>query len=184
MLTGKQVVLRPVERDDLKLFHKWKNDEGIMRLGNSYPDSSQSMVMLETEYEKVLKGEDISRRDYIIEEKAGKRPIGWGGLQIYTRQRRMTSANLGLALGERDAWKKGYGTETVQLLLGLAFEQMNLHRTEWWTYAENTASLKLAAKTGFKEEGRLRSAVFFDNKYHDVVVLGQLKSDYDSQVKT
>jgi len=48
MLTGKQVVLRPVERDDLKLFHKWKNDEGIMRLGNSYPDSSQSMVMLET----------------------------------------------------------------------------------------------------------------------------------------
>jgi len=78
MLTGKQVVLRPVERDDLKLFHKWKNDEGIMRLGNSYPDSSQSMVMLETEYEKVLKGEDISRRDYIIEEKTSKRPVGWG----------------------------------------------------------------------------------------------------------
>ena len=184
MLTGKQVVLRPVERDDLKLFHKWKNDEGIMRLGNSYPDSSQSMVMLETEYEKVLKGEDISRRDYIIEEKANKRPIGWGGLQIYTRQRRMTSANLGLALGERDAWNKGYGTETVNLLLGLAFEQMNLHRTEWWTYPENKASLKLAAKTGFTEEGRLRSAVFFDNRYHDVVVLGQLKPDYDSRVKT
>ncbi len=52
---------------------------------------------------------------------------------------------------------------------------MNLHRGEWWTFAENTASLKLV---GFRENGRLCEAVFFDNKFHDLVVLGILKNEY------
>ena len=33
---------------------------------------------------------------------------------------------------------------------------------------------------GFKEEGRVRDSVFFDNKYHDSVVLGLLKDEYEA----
>jgi RimJ/RimL family protein N-acetyltransferase len=55
---------------------------------------------------------------------------------------------------------------------------LNLHRAEWWTFAENTASLKLATKMGFREEGRLREVVFFDNKFHDMVVMAMLKDEY------
>ncbi len=184
LLTGRQVILRPIEREDLKTLHKWQNDEEIMRLARSFPDNSTSLVGLEAEYDKVLKGEDLSRHDYIIEEKTSKRPVGWGGLRIHTFTKRMTSANLGLALGEKDSWNKGYGTEIVELLLKEAFEQLNLQRTEWWTFAENIPSLKLAAKMGFIEEGRLRNAVFFDNKFHDMIVLGQLKDEYASRKKT
>ncbi len=57
---------------------------------------------------------------------------------------------------------------------------MNLHRAEWWTYAENNVSVQLAKKLGFKEEARLRDAVFFDNRYHDLVVLGLLKQEFES----
>jgi RimJ/RimL family protein N-acetyltransferase len=32
---------------------------------------------------------------------------------------------------------------------------------------------------GFKEEGRLRENVFFDNQFHDTVVLGLLKSEFE-----
>ncbi len=80
--------------------------------------------------------------------------------------------------GEKRAWNKGYGTETVELLLKEVFEQLNLHRAEWWTFAENTTSLRLAEKMGFKEEGRLRDTVFFDNRFHDMVVLGLLRDEY------
>jgi len=51
-----------------------------MRLREFLPRQFAVMVMLETEYEKVLKGEDISRRTTSSEEKGNKRPIGWGGL--------------------------------------------------------------------------------------------------------
>jgi RimJ/RimL family protein N-acetyltransferase len=92
----------------------------------------------------------------------------------------MTGADVGLALGEKNTWNKGYGTETAKLLLDEVFRQLNLHRAEWWTYAENNVSIQLARKLGFKEEARLRDAVFFDNRYHDLVVLGLLKHEFDS----
>jgi RimJ/RimL family protein N-acetyltransferase len=57
---------------------------------------------------------------------------------------------------------------------------LNLHRAEWWTYAENNVSVQLAKKLGFREEARLRDAVFFDNRYHDLVVLGLLKHEFES----
>jgi diamine N-acetyltransferase len=64
-------------------------------------------------------------------------------------------------------------------LLIEAFEQLNLHRVAWWTFAENAASLGLARKMGFKEECRVRDSVFFDNRYHDSVGLGLLKTEYE-----
>ncbi len=180
MLSGKKIVLRALEREDLKALHRWQNDEEIMRLARSFPDHVISMVALEAEFEKELRGEDTGRRAYIIEEKSTGKPVGWATIRIHQFQRRMTSADVGLALGEKKAWKKGYGTETSGLLLDEVFQQLNLHRAEWWTYAENTVSVKLAEKMGFREDGRLREAVFFDNRFHDMVVLGMLRNEYKS----
>jgi diamine N-acetyltransferase len=168
-----------LEREDLAALHKWQNDEEIMRLARSFPDHVISKEALQGEFERELKGEDTGRRAYIIEEKSTGKPVGWATIRIHQFTRRMTGADIGLALGERRAWKKGYGTETSRLLLDEVFLQLNLHRAEWWTFAENLASLKLAVKMGFKEDGRLREAVFFDNKFHDLVVLGILKDEYE-----
>jgi len=180
LLSGILVVLRALEREDLASLHKWQNDEEIMRLARSFPDHVISKEALEAEFAKELKGEDTGRRAYIIEEKSSNKPMGWATIRIQQFQRRMTAADVGLALGEKTAWNKGYGTETAKLLLEEVFRQLNLHRAEWWTYAENNLSVHLAKKLGFKEEARLRDAVFFDNKYHDLVVLGLLKQEFES----
>jgi len=66
MLTGKWVVLRALERDDLKLIHKWQNDEEVMRLARSQPDHAISMEALAAELEKNLKGEDATTRRFGI----------------------------------------------------------------------------------------------------------------------
>lgn len=178
------MVLRSFEREDLKLLHEWQNDEEVMRLARSFPDHTISMVALEAKYDRVWKGEDFAERGYIIEEKTSKRALGWASITIHQWTKRATSADVGLAIGEKDFWQKGYGTEVVELLLKEAFEQLNLHRVGWWTFAENTASntasIVLARKMGFKEEGRVRDSVFFDNKYHDSVVLGLLKDEYET----
>src|SRR2546428_12304482 len=92
----------------------------------------------------------------------------------------MTGADVGLALGEQTAWNKGLVQETARLLLDEVFRQLTLHRAEWWTFPENNVSVQLAKNLGFKEEARLRDAVFFDNRYHDLVVLGLLKQEFES----
>ncbi len=83
LLTGRKVVLRSFERDDLKLLHKWQNDEEVMRLARSFPDHTISMAALEAKYDRVLKGEDLAERGYIIEEKTSKRALGWAKITIH-----------------------------------------------------------------------------------------------------
>jgi RimJ/RimL family protein N-acetyltransferase len=179
LLTGKTVVLRAFEREDLKLVHRWQNDEDVMRLARSSPDHAISREALDARYEKAIKGDDFAEREYIIQEKSSEQPIGWASITIHRWNRRATSADIGLAIGEKDRWRKGYGTEVVHLLLREVFEQLNLHRVGWWTFAENDGSLALARKIGFREEGRIRDSVFFDNRYHDTLVLGLLKDEYE-----
>src|SRR5216683_6386448 len=117
LLSGMLVVLRALEREDLIVLHKWQNDEEIMRLARSFPDHVISKEALEAEFAKELKGEDTGRRAYIIEERSTRKPVGWATIRIHQFTRRMTGADIGLALGEKRAWKKGYGTETSRLLL-------------------------------------------------------------------
>jgi len=38
MITGELVALRGLEREDLKLLHKWLNDEEIIAWAGSQPD--------------------------------------------------------------------------------------------------------------------------------------------------
>jgi RimJ/RimL family protein N-acetyltransferase len=181
MLTGKRILLRAPEREDLRSFHKWQNDEELMMLSRSQPDHVKSMVSLEAELEKDLKGEDAEVRRYMIEERSSGKAIGWCSIRFHAWARRYTNADLGLCIGEKDKWGKGYGTEVTQLLLTEAFEQLNLHKVGWWTFAENKASVALAQKFGFKEEGRLRDQNFFNNQFHDSVILGLLKDDYEKR---
>jgi len=182
VLTGKKVVLRAIEREDLKFLHKWQNDEDIMRLARSFPDHTTSLVALEAKYEKILKGEEAHGRDYMIDERESGKPIGWAGLTLHDWQHKGVThaADLGLAVGEKDRWRKGFGTEVVQLLLREAFAQLNLHKVVWWTFAENAASLALARKMGFKEECRVRDSVFFDDRFHDSIGLGLLRNEYEA----
>ncbi len=97
MLSGTLVALRALEREDLTVMHKWQNDEEIMRLARSFPDHVISKEALEAEFARELKGEDTGRRAYIIEEKSTRKPVGWATIRIHQFQRRMTTADVGLA---------------------------------------------------------------------------------------
>ncbi|HNB42281.1 MAG TPA: GNAT family protein, partial [Anaerolineales bacterium] len=56
------------------------------------------------------------------------------------------------------------------------FDQMKLHRIEALVYPENTRSLHLLNKLGFKQEGTLRDYFYLDGKFYDHIVLSLLKT--------
>src|SRR5207245_3529487 len=117
MLTGKRIILRAPEREDLKSFHKWQNDEEVMTLARSMPDHVKSMVSIEAEMEKDLKGEDPEVRRYMIQEKSsgeGHRmvfdKIPHMGSQIPQRRPRFVHRREG-QMGQRIR-DRGYETPT------------------------------------------------------------------------
>ncbi len=95
LLTGRTIILRNFEREDLKHLHEWQNDEEVMRLARSFPDHTISREALEARYEKAIKGDDFGERYYIIEERNTGKAIGWTSLDIHRWTRRATGADEG-----------------------------------------------------------------------------------------
>lgn len=103
--------------------------------------------------------------------------IGFGRMAMDPHQQR--AATFGFAL-RPDAWGMGYGVETVQLLLGLGFEELNLHRV-WGARAPlNEASAKTMLRAGMVEEGRIREHIFKATAWRDSVVHSILESEWTS----
>ncbi len=177
MITGELVVLRGLEREDLKLMHKWLNDEEIMAWARSQPDNVASMESIEKTYEQDLKGENYTRCMYIVVEKKTSKPVGWASIRWSPPTD--TTCEIGLVIAEKQLRGKGLGTEATRVLVNQAFDQLNMHKVELITRPDNKAELKVAKNCGFKLEGRLRETVYFNGKYHDGLMFGLIRNEYD-----
>src|SRR5260370_11800982 len=66
-------------------------------------------------------------------------------------------ADLGILIGDKSYWRKGYATEVIRLMTGFCFERLNLHKVTANCYAANQGSVKAFQKAGFAIEGKRRS---------------------------
>src|SRR5579864_8706221 len=96
MLRGKKVVLRPVEREDLKRLHELSQDVDLALLAGGAWEP-WSLAAEEKEFDKHL--EDQDKADFVIE--ADGKVIGDIGLHR-KRNRRSGAASLGVSIFDRD----------------------------------------------------------------------------------
>jgi len=96
------------------------NDRDVVAWARFSPEHMTSLAALERAYEKELHDEETERTTYMIDDKPSGRPIGW--CVVRTWDRKHVSANVGISLGEKDLWGKGYGTEAMRLLLEIVFD--------------------------------------------------------------
>lgn len=72
-------------------------------------------------------------------------------------------------------------TEAVRAVIAVAFrpapDGMGLERISWEAVTSNTASARIAQKTGFTWEGERRSSVVRSGRRYDLTVAGLLRED-------
>lgn len=78
------------------------------------------------------------------------------------------------ALGERDAGGRGVMTMAVRRMVDHCFGQLGLKSVYAWAMAENTPSIRLLERAGFRRAGTIRAAANcmsrqMDRVYFDVV---------------
>jgi RimJ/RimL family protein N-acetyltransferase len=176
MLKGKSLLLRPVKKSDISYFLKWFNDPEVIQYLGMYLPMTE---MAEEKYIEEL-GTTRARTDaaFVIEviEGDSTKPIGNCGLHGINSKD--NHATFGIVIGEKDYWSKSYGTEAARLLINYGFQQLNLHRISSTAIAFNERSIKLHKRVGFREEGRLRQAIFKNGQYHDLVQFGILREEW------
>lgn len=90
-----------------------------------------------------------------------------GHISLYAIKRLpYSSAFIGYAMDEHFTGK-GIATEAVKLVLQFAFETLNLHRIEAYIAPENTSSIRVVEKVGFRQEGLLRELLYINGKWFD-----------------
>jgi len=176
MIKGKRIILRALEHDDLRQLRDWRNDPDLRVRTREY--RLLNMTNQEEWFRNLLRKPAESIMFGIIEvEHRGL--IGTCGLVHIDWVNR--SAEISLYIGEKEYRGRGYGTETIKLLLRHGFDTLNLHRIWAEVYAlpkEYGVPRKLFLKCGLKLDGRLRHTVFRMGEYYDSEFYSILKDEW------
>jgi RimJ/RimL family protein N-acetyltransferase len=87
---------------------------------------------------------------------------------------------IGIGLGERAYWGKGYGSDALRVLLRFAFQELNLHRVTLNVFEYNTRALKTYERLGFTIEGTVREALLRDGRRWDLIFMGLLRQEWEA----
>jgi ribosomal-protein-alanine N-acetyltransferase len=82
------------------------------------------------------------------------------------------SADVGLLIGERDEWGKGYATEAIGLATEYAFSVLDLRKLTAGCYEQNLGSARAFEKAGWRREGTRRRQFVSDGRRVDEILLG------------
>jgi ribosomal-protein-alanine N-acetyltransferase len=100
-----------------------------------------------------------------------------GGLTVANIRRGVAQAgSIGYWIGAPFA-RKGYMTAALRALMPYGFTTLRLHRLEAACIPNNTASIRLLEKTGFKREGYARDYLCINGVWQDHLLYARLKGD-------
>jgi len=175
-LLGARVVLRPLRDDDVSALFTIFGDADAMRYWGSPPlaDVSGARALLD----------DIRRhfraRTLFQWGIAAESDTLLGTTTLFQIDQEHRRGVIGFALG-RAHWGRGYASDAVTTVLRFAFEQLRLHRIEADPDPQNTASIRLLERQGFRYEGLLRERYFLDGEPQDAAYYGLLRPEWTGE---
>ncbi|MEM5948041.1 GNAT family N-acetyltransferase [Spirochaetia bacterium 38H-sp] len=169
-MTGKNCYLSPINPEDAEKFTTWLNDPEVTR----YLKTATHIISLhgEKEFLQNLAKEHV----YTIVDIKTDNPIGTVGLAQMDHINR--TAEIGIFIGDKNYWGKGYGTEAMSLLLDYAFKTLDLYSIFLRVYEYNERAIRSYKKIGFKQIGTRRKALRRDLKVYDIIYMDILSEDF------
>ena len=172
-MQGNTVSLRPLKKADVRSIARWHDDREIMTMISLTRTGSEEYWSEWLE----RKLQSPSAIYFGIVSKNDDRLIGYIHLEeLYPTQK--LCRDVGILIGEKDMWSKGYGTEAMELLLRFAFEELGLHRLELMTFTFNRRGIRVWEKVGFKREGLMRRARLANGEWQDLYFYALLEDEY------
>lgn len=173
-LQGEKVYLRCLEPEDVEYFYQFvNNDVEARRLTGTQRAFTKGQI--EAYFASIA--QDDSRVQFGIFLQENNQLIGDTAILDINAKNR--SGSFRIAIDTRLAGR-GYGTEATRLMLDHGFGMLNLHRIELDVYSINERAIHVYEKVGFKREGVLRDAHYYNHDYYDVVMMSILEDEYRS----
>ncbi len=172
ILRGQKVTLRPPAEGDPPRFAAWLADPEVTR----YLGGGLGAFSVEQE-EMYFKAMAESKDDVLWVIEAEGRAIG--STRIAQIDWHNGHGHTGTFIGDKSAWRKGYGSETMALRTEYAFRQLNLHKLSTGAFMENEPSKHALLKAGYREVGIERQHFWRDGRWHDRWLAEVLREEWE-----
>lgn len=160
-----------------KSFVKWNRDSEAHRLGDSAPAHLWSEKKLK---EFVEKNDDKQENAFRFAIRTLDEDKLIGVTSLWVQPWTHSDAWLGIYIGERDHWGRGFGTDAMQLIVQYGFCELDLRRITLGLHSYNVRALKSYLKVGFQMEGKIRSEGQRDGARYDGLYMGLLRDEWNA----
>lgn len=165
--------LRAAGEEDIELGLRFANDPEIRpNLRFTRPTSR------EKEFAFLRANPTDSSIVFVIVPRDGAEAVGFVGLHAIHPENR--HAELGIGISGAEHRGRGLGEEAIRLVLAYAFRELGLHRVYLWVKDFNP-SKSLYARLGFREEGRARAHEWQKGGWHDLLLMGVLRHEWEAE---
>lgn len=174
-LTGKLVRLTAVNPEKITgLIARWNLDSEYQQLLDSGPAQLWTAKQMQEFFEKHLD----EMFGFTIQSLENDQDIGFVDLSGVD----WVAGNcwVGIGIGERDYWGRGYGSEAMRLVLDFGFGYLNLRRVSLTVFEYNQRAYQSYIKCGFQEEGRLRQWMQRSGERFDLIYMGILRQEWET----
>ncbi|MFA5828797.1 MAG: GNAT family protein [Candidatus Shapirobacteria bacterium] len=163
-ISGDLVFLEPLKSEEKIQIIDWNKDPEVSKYTEPWDFSE-------------IDSKSIS---FGIHDKISSKLIGDVGISSIDLKNK--HAEIGLTIGNKNCWGKGFGTDTVKTILKYCFEDLKLIKIFLDVWVENERAIGCYIKCGFKKDGILREHVFKDGTYHDKLIMSILDREYKKHV--
>jgi RimJ/RimL family protein N-acetyltransferase len=178
LLKGDLVRLSAFDHEELsKAYAAWNRDTELTRLMDTRAVRLNSVKAISSFFEKEMLEPSPVSYFFSIRALEDDRLLGDINIDVINNWGSGDSF-VGLGIGNRADWGKGYGTDAMKLILRFAFTELNLRRVTLTVFEYNPRAIHSYEKAGFKIEGRARGALLKDGKRWDMFYMGILREDW------
>ncbi len=160
----KQIVLRPINKEDTKNILKWRNNKEVTK------NFIYQKKLTKKNHEKWLKEMVETKKvaQFIIFDSELGQDIGSVYLRDIDYQKK--EAEFGIFIGENSARGKGYGTEATKQIIRHGFDKLNLNKIFLRVFSENIGAINSYKKSGFLENKKTEELII-NNKKQKIIFM-------------
>ncbi|MFY0521469.1 GNAT family N-acetyltransferase [Lysinibacillus sp. UGB7] len=173
-LTGDKVILRKITKED---YESYSNVEDVME-SRLLMNDGIPFPPTEADHEKFLGDISSEKDDYMFAIELKDEKVFIGTIAVYLVNWNNGTSHVGISIGP-DFQGKGYGTDAMNVMLDFIFNYMNVNKVKLQVFGYNQRAIGSYEKCGFQLEGTFREELFRFGKYHDILVMGLLRKDWE-----
>lgn len=170
-IRGSRIILREQREEDVPYFTYWFNQPKVMFQCGFEKSISES------EMKACIAGDHQSDDSvwFTITDLDGNILGETGLLRMFPAWHQ---TDLTIIIPDPQMQNKGYGTEAIRLVLDMAFHEYEMHRVSIGVVGLNEEALAFYKKIGFKQEGILEEAYYYNNEYSDFIMMRILSHEW------